>query len=728
MDKKSIDNFYNQVTRHIIHSELKNAQNVIGEYLSKVNDWELNNRYEQVCTSYKYLLHYMQEGIDDPQRHQLYNQLSAETWNIADQVRQKLIFSVKNYHFSVNLKPLIQRSLAEHLKQLENFTDDWAICQLMPDDDANIQRVLQRHEDNAQALFYTIWQSCHWSQQESEEAKLFLSSTLLPNDDRRLMVSAVTLNLISCFDSCKMMWLLQAATHHDIDTAQRALVGIFIVLNSYPSRLNYCPEIKARLDLLNDEIDLDHQLSRIWQLMLMSQNTAEIDKKMREEIIPEMIRNSQRMSKSKFDSEDLTEDSDLNPDWKMDLNDKALQEKLSEMNELQEEGADVYMATFKMLKDYTFFREIPNWFLPFNPNHSTLVKEYGLQKKQGHSPLSIILGQGNMCDSDKYSLCLTILNIPPSQRDGLLKQMDLPEVQEMINDNKNLSADNFSNDPWFVAKNYIQNLYRFFKLNPYKNEFNDIFLDLDLLNHKEDNSFIPFDRENLITIGNFYLKRKQYNKARNIFMYIDEIAEPDYEVYQKLGYCWQKEKLYSKAINYYETAELLKPNQLWTLQRIAECYLLEALYNEAIEYYKKINEILPDNKNNLLNYGFCLAESGCYEEAMQYFFKVNYMDNNNRKAKRYIAWYSFVMDKNEQAMKYYRQLTDDPATNANDFLNAGHVAWVMGDLKQAVTYYKRSKELMPANTSIREWITDDINTLLEKGILKEDIPLVLDMI
>lgn len=39
------------------------------------------------------------------------------------------------------------------------------------------------------------------------------------------------------------------------------------------------------------------------------------------------------------------------------------------MAQLQMEGADIYMATFRQLKHFPFFQKMQNWFLPFSAEH-----------------------------------------------------------------------------------------------------------------------------------------------------------------------------------------------------------------------------------------------------------------------------------------------------------------------------------------------------------------------
>ena len=64
---------------------------------------------------------------------------------------------------------------------------------------------------------------------------------------------------------------------------------------------------------------------------------------MREEIIPEMMRNVNISRKLDIDDNDEENASDdQNPDWEDWMERSGMNDKLKEMSELQMEGADVY--------------------------------------------------------------------------------------------------------------------------------------------------------------------------------------------------------------------------------------------------------------------------------------------------------------------------------------------------------------------------------------------------
>ncbi len=82
------------------------------------------------------------------------------------------------------------------------------------------------------------------------------------------------------------------------------MVGIAFALLFHPTRLSLYPELTARLSLLNEDGSFGKQLNRIYIELLRSQETEKIDKKMREEMIPQMMRNVNIMRNMKFGFED----------------------------------------------------------------------------------------------------------------------------------------------------------------------------------------------------------------------------------------------------------------------------------------------------------------------------------------------------------------------------------------------------------------------------------------
>lgn len=731
MNEQAIHEQYQHIILLLRQRRLKEAQSQLEAFLWNSSDWNLRNRLEQVQTSYNYMLQYMRQGAGDPGRQKLYDQLLSDTWEIADQARIVLLDSISNHYYS-SLRNNRERlpkdyDIAALQKVLESFPDDMAVCQLMPDN-PGLDAVLKRHEDTAKVFFLLTWSNIDWSAKEEQQAKGVLESELLPINDLCLFTSAVMLSLMECFDARKFSWLLDASTHPDTQVNQRALTGIAIALHSHPDRLSFYPELSARLSLLNEDGSFGKQLTRIYIELLRSQETEKIDKKMREEIIPEMMKNVNIMRNLKYGfEENAADENDRNPDWEKAFENSGLGDKLREMSELQLEGADVYMSTFSQLKSYPFFKEPHNWFYPFDMYHSSIIKEFGLTPKGDNAILSLILQSGFFCNSDKYSLCFTMAHIPQAQRTMMLSQMTSQNLDELMDESKLSTLQQYAHRPDVISNQYIHDLYRFFKLSQRRHEFHDFFRDEIALHRIPALKDILGKPELLGAVANYHFRKEHPAEALELYQELIDLSHADADTFQKAGYCLQKEKRYKEAVDAYRKADVLKPDHVWTIRHLATCYRQMRDFASALEYYKKAESIQPENHNILFYAGSCLAELERYDEALQYFFKLDFIESNCIKAWRAIGWCSFVSGKYEQAMKYYEKIIASKPL-ATDYLNAGHTAWRLGNIEKAADLYGKVIQESGSRESFWEMFSKDKDILIRQGIDENDMPLMMDLV
>ena len=732
MNERTINEQYKYIVELIEQKRLKEALTQLESFLWQCPDWELRNRLEQLQTSYNFMLQYMKQGIADPERKKLYIKLLSDTWEIADQARLLQLDDISTRYYHDVRKKRTQDLAAYNtnvlMHILESFNDDLAVSGLLSD--SNIDAVLKRHEDTQKFMFLQTWSNSYWTTEDEADAQGMLKSELIPVNDLCLFTSAVMLSLMECFDLRKLMWLLDAYQHGNVYVSQRALIGIVFALHIHTHRLDLYPEIANRLKLLNEENSFDEDLVRIYRQLLLCQETEKIDKKMREEIIPEMLKNVSSMRNMKFGFEESYEEKDdRNPDWENVFEHSALGDKLREMNELQLEGADVYMSTFSQLKSYPFFREISNWFYPFDKQQSDVIKEFRHRGKEGGSLLEIILQSGFFCNSDKYSLFFTMQQLPQSQRDMMLNQLTDQQIEELADQSKAETLKKFSERPDTVSNQYLHDLYRFFKLYARRLEFRDLFKESICLYNEPDLIDILFNPEAMEAIANFHFKKKHWEEAAEAYDTIVDMImdEEEAEICQKQGYSLQKLKRYDEAIKAYRKADILKSNNVWTNHHLGTCYRLNRQFKEALKYYRKVEEVLPEDTKVIFYIGSCLAEMWNFEEALNYFFKLDFLESNCVKAWRAIGWCSFMIAKREQAMKYYDKVIDQSPMPV-DFLNAGHVAWSLGDVEKTLSLYTKAAELYGSKELFLEVFRKDEEIITSKGVTLDDIPLVLDLI
>lgn len=735
MNEKAINEEYRKIIHLLDNKNLKEALQAIEQFIFGVPRWELRSSLEEISTSYKYMLQYMQQGIVDPDKNNLYNKLLSSAYYLADRTRilQLASFSPQFYSDRIRYYKLIPlRSLPELQMELESYTEDLALSNLLGEDNASQEMKLadirKRHEQAYSELFYRVWLSERWTETDEEEARNLLTSLLVPINDLSLFISAITMSLMEYFDVRKLMLLFDAYQHTSNEINQRALIGIALIIFIYDERLSIYPEITARISLLNESDKFVNDMNRIQIQLLRSRETKKIDKKMREEIIPEMMKNA-NLTNRKLDIDDTDEENfsqDQNPDWEDWMERSGMNDKLKEMSELQMEGADVYMSTFSQLKTYPFFHDMANWFYPFDTQHSAIVQAFSTNTKKRNFLLDSMLQSGFFCNSDKYSFALTIVQIPQAQREMMTQQFEAQnEALEEVKSQERLLA--YSQKAETISNQYIQDLYRFFKIYPRRHEFRDIFEESLNLQACKTLKETFNNTQSILTLAGYLFSKDYMLEALMLYQDLVDKGEGNAEIYQKIGYCFQRIKNYEKAIEAYLQADLLQGDNLWTNRHLAFCYRQLKQYEKALAYYKKVEEVQPDNLNILLQIGLCLVEMKQCDEALAYFFKVEYLDNKSAKAQRAIAWCSFITQKYAQALKYYTKIVEQQP-QMQDYLNIGHVLWVTGNINKAVQEYAKALSLSKNRETFINQFYKDEEALINAGIIRQEIPLMIDLV
>lgn len=725
-----IEYVFNLLENH----RLKEALVQIHAMASQCSSWQLRTDVETLQTTYDLMLQYNAKGIKDPKQKDMYNKIFRSAYEMAERthIMKNSTSSFALYYDLIrtyeHAKP---HTLSELQMQLEAYTEDAATAPLIYSDanrcKSELAGIRERHEKALNELFERTWVSLYWTEAEAQEAQTLLNSLLVPVNDLCVFISAVTMSQSRIFDIRKYMLLLEAYNHPDPMVNQRAIVGIVITALFHEHRIMMYPEARAKLSLLNEDADFIKNLHTIQIQLQLSRETQKIDRKMREEIIPEMMKNVNIMRNMKFGFEENPEENDLNPDWEKAFESSGLGDKIREMNELQLEGADVYMSTFAQLKTYPFFKEPYNWFYPFDMHHSSIIKEFGFKPTGDNAILSLILQSGFFCNSDKYSLCFTMAHIPQSQRTMMLSQMTSQDLDALMDESKSSALRQYAERPDVISNQYVHDLYRFFKLSQCRHEFRDIFKEEIALHRIPALKDILCKPELLITIADFHFRKEHPAEALELYKELIALNHANADIFQKAGYCLQKEKRYKEAIDAYLKADVLKPDHVWTIRHLATCYRQIRDFASALEYYKKVEAIQPENHNILFYAGSCLAELERYEEALQYFFKLDFIESNCIKAWRAIGWCSFVNGKYEQAMKYYEKILASKPLAA-DYLNAGHVAWRTGKIEKAAELYSKAALEYGGQEIFREMFGKDKETLVRQGISEKDIPLMMDLV
>jgi tetratricopeptide (TPR) repeat protein len=573
-------------------------------------------------------------------------------------------------------------------------------------------------------LFGLFWLTTIYRAEEKVLFNQLIGDKYLGTNEKSIVISALTLNLWRMFDESKLALLFDACLVADEQVRQRALVGLCFVLAKHNRFLPYFPSVRNRLVLLADDNHIVENFQNIIIQIIATVETEKITRKMQEEILPEVMKISP-MLKDKMDPDSLLatdEWNEENPEWQEMLDKSGVSDKLKELSELQMEGADVYMSTFSLLKSFPFFSEFSHWFLPFDPHYSEVNELFVTNDK---SLLTAFMGNNLMCNSDKYSFCLSILQMPESQR-GMLKQsfkMEAEQLDEMSKDEAILTPGSVSKN---ISKQYVQDLFRFFKLNPERADFSDMFTFSLFMHRSYLFDILATDNEFKSNIAEYYFLKNHYSQALELFEDIKLSSTATAALYQKIGYLYQQTSQFSKALDAYLKADLIQPDDIWTIKKMAFCYRLSGNFQKALEYYQHAEHLKPNQSYILMLIGHCFVELKKFKEALSIYFRLDALEDENIKVWRAISWCSFIAGNIQQA-EYYLSKLIEREPNAQDYLNAGHVAWCQRKIAEAIEFYKQSLNLQQNNLDIfMEQFNSDKSYLLANGIDEDEISLLVD--
>jgi len=728
-----IKNQYKHLCQLVSGRRVKDAMDVLNKMVSESGYSDFFIQQEHLEHTYEQMLNYMLEGVQDPERDKVYHKLLTSILELADRVKDRLMENHSGWHTYI-LKREVDHQQELTGKRVIETMDDLSfkreLDEMIDEGRVSPEADDERRRKLSAEIFRHLWLSNRYSEAENSLSAAIISCRDFVWHEKALYISAILLSGLRYWDEEKVHRLIDFAEEEDQEVSARALVALVILLYQYDKRVEFYPNITHRLKLISEELKLAQNLEKIALQLIRTRDTLEIGRKLQEDLMPEMAKLKPKLEdKLKMDDirEELLEEG-RNPDWESMFSESDdLYRKVDEFMKLQMEGADVYMTTFAHLKQFPFFNELTNWLVPFH-NENPDLKEIYDSRTDTFDPDLFVDGLKKtpfLCNSDKYSFIFNLRYLPEEQKKMLSTAflMEMEGMQEMLEDEKLTSGD-FTTRTVFIQ--YIQDLYRFFKISPFKNEFEDVFggkLDL----YRSD-FFDQLVEDDSITrnIAEYLFEKDHFEEALDIFQMLLEEQANDRELLEKAGYCLQKLGNFREATRFYQQISLGGELNLWTLKNLGICYRKDGEYKQALEVYEKATVLQADDQTIESLIGFCHLKLGEYDTALKHYFKIEYLNPGNPHILRPIAWCYFALGELKKADKYFTRIFEGKP-GYYDYINYGHLQWALGNKRDAVELYVQSlRDLNFEMDDFLKTMEDDRSILIENGINQKDIPLMLD--
>lgn len=719
---------FSKIDKLISSSRFNESFLLIKREISKYSSLKKElDKLVQIESNYKYMLDYFAEGHPDPnvkdnienirQSLLLFNDLIKKESRLSDSPdlysSTKRLFRLRNTNLSFLIESYFPLFASEK------------------NEGSNMEFTL--NPDQAKALeeiFNYVWTMNGAYLQEYEDLDKIFKDESLPDYLKSTIISALILGNTEYFEPEAFETLLNVYENTESTALKaKAIVGIVLISLIHSKRIAGNIHLRSRLLLTAEDPALKEWTQKVLMNIIKTYDTKRIDNKMRNEVIPGLMKiNPEIINKMR----DITADSDNflsddgNPNWEELFENSEIGDKLREINDLQMDGADVMVTAFSNLKNYPFFNNVYNWFLPFLPGNyifSNLALE---NDEETISRLTSV-----MCESDIHSYLLSLVSIPTDKREMLLNNLEsqMKEAKEALTGALGETEDKILERK---VRHALQDLYRFFKFYRKKEEFNDPFATPFIDIHIQPLiSLLSIDKDNIRLIAEFYFKNKYYNEAKSLFELIEkDLPESEPSLWEKIGYCYERTQDYEKAVIWYSKAEIINPGNAWLEKKLAVALKNSGKYSEALEYYKKSITYDPENYHLLMSAAQCYLNMGENEDALKYLYHARYIEPEKLDPQRAIAWAELLSGNLVKANDIYSQILESNKADNMDRLNAAHTSLASGDFKTALNLYNRFVVESPQKdiSALVIALRDDSETLKKIGIKTSDLRLIVDKI
>lgn len=551
-----------------------------------------NDRLDAIATDFRYMSDFMLQGMKDEHRGELFAAMQQKLRDI-------------DYDLEVR-RTIWERPEVATYKKIFTHPD----CSAEMLQDILLDKTdAKEHFIRLSNTFMVLYASLHWKDSEATEWATFLCNDNVSPIDAATLVSAITLNTLEHRNAPKVRCLKDVYKNSTSELVrQRALVGLVMIGEE--------PSIETHIQ------------------MVACANADKDSNEIRQNIMPNIIKNQPLKMVNgqwKIDDEDDLNKGEYDPDAdkREEESIEAMEESVKQMLKMQKKGSDIFFEGFSQMKRFPFFNKMVNWFIPYYPEHpdiETTMKNIG-----NSSFVDVVMKRGPFCESDKYSFIIAISSVLQQLPENVRKMMESGDMGPIGMRGEDADL----NDPAFIRLQYLQDLYRFMRLNNIGKMMYNPFNNLDKILER----FIrnATQQENTLRINTEH-NNKENTEYTTLYTYYAN---------------WKlKEREYNTALKYYIICLKQRPQSPSIMRGLARAYYCVGDYEKSASYFDALITINPENLNNHLNYAKAMAKAGKVEKILNALYKLEFENPENEVIQDTLGWALLYAGKAAEAEQY----------------------------------------------------------------------------
>ena len=589
----------------------------INDAIAQLKEWAMkypgegfSDRLEAIATDFRYMSDFMLQGMKDESRGDLYAAMQQKLRDI-------------DYDLEVR-RTIWERPEVSSYKKI--FTH--------PDCSAEmLQSIMLEETDTREHFirltntFMVLYASLHWKDSDAIEWAAFLSNKNVSPIDAATLVSAITLSVLEHYQRSKV----EGQRSKVQDPKVRCLKEVY---RKSPSEM-----VRQRalvgLVMIGEELSIEAHIQ-----MVACANADKDSNEIRQNIMPNLIKNQPfKMVNGqwKMDDDDNLNKGEYDPDAdkREEESIEAMEESVNKMLKMQKKGSDIFFEGFSQMKRFPFFNKMVNWFIPYYPEHPGI--ENIMQNIGKSSFIDVVMKRGPFCESDKYSFIIAMSSVLQQLPENVRKMMESGDMGPIGMRGEDADL----NDPAFIRLQYLQDMYRFMRLNNIGkmlyNPFNDLdeILERFIRNATQQEDVAKNNTEHANEEHTEYTESTEYTTL--------------YAYYAN----WKLKKGdYGTALKYYTRCLKQRPQSPSLMRGLARAYYGAGDYEKSASYFDALITINPDNLNNRLNYAKAMTKAGKTEKVLNDLYKLEYENPGNEVIQDTLGWALLYAGKAAEAEQY----------------------------------------------------------------------------
>ncbi len=395
-------------------------------------------------------------------------------------------------------------------------------------------------------------------------------------------------------------------------------------------------------------------------------------------------------------------------------------ETIKRFQAAQMRGDDIFSATLGRMRQFPFFHETANWFLPFTARHSALAEIFD---GEGAAIADLVENMPMLSDADKYALVISMAAMPSTMRANALSSMvdNLRQVSDTEEFREAMEA-SAPTDSMIIGQ-FIASLQRYIadniegKRTVLAQKFQSIALGVM--------SFVSpdIDQSEECKLIVSLCENEKYENALLVNRCIRNGEQRDYKTLCALGKAAEELGDVVEQYFYYEAAYNLEPGKKEAVLGMARINTNDNSEFKNVELLEPLIKNYPDDAELLGMLGYAYIARNDFDNAVNTLYHLDYIVDGNR-AKAQLAWALTLSGDFENAALCFNESPD--SKNISTQIRKGIMLWMSGKRADAITHLLPHASLHN-ETEFYNMLDDAIRKTGELGV-KSDVRLLPDII